>query len=54
MAAREKRGIHAKLDIEEASDDQMDVASSEDEMEAEKEAVKVVAKVAPKRKAAKK
>eukprot|EP00354_Favella_ehrenbergii_P010729 CAMPEP_0170465934 /NCGR_PEP_ID=MMETSP0123-20130129/10090_1 /TAXON_ID=182087 /ORGANISM="Favella ehrenbergii, Strain Fehren 1" /LENGTH=213 /DNA_ID=CAMNT_0010731951 /DNA_START=8 /DNA_END=649 /DNA_ORIENTATION=- len=48
LAARKAKGIHAKLDLESASDDDvMDVNSSEDEMEAEpvKEVVKAVAKV---------
>ena len=47
-AARKAKGIHAKLDLESDSDDEvMDVNSSEDEMEKEpvKETVKALAKV---------
>ena len=44
LAARKAKGIHGKLDLESASDDEeMDVASSESEQEVEE--VKAVAKV---------
>ena len=55
-AARKARGIHVKLDIESASDDEvMDVNSSEEEEEKPvKETIKAVAKVRQPKKMAKK
>ena len=51
LAARKARGIHGKLDLESASDDEvMDVNSSEEEEEPVKQKAKVIAKAkAPKK-----